>query len=105
MSLAIIGTCICRSVFVRKGQLIPNVNYKSKNLLIHIPKQGGKRRLVILGSGYSMSVDQNNRVIHHDPLMILPSLKQYEDGTTVMSIFYPFESEGLEAFRLKRIKY
>lgn len=95
--LVILGTCCWRLIFVENGEIIQGVNYRSKNLIIHTAKQGSGKKLVILGSGYSMSINENNQVVNHDPLMILPSIKQYGEDTTVMSIFFPFESEGLEA--------
>lgn len=94
--LVILGVCCWRLIFVEKGEVIQDVNYKSENLIIHIAKQGTNKKLVILGSGYSMSLDENNQVVEHDPLMIWPSVNQYDTDTTVMSIFYPFKSEGLE---------
>lgn len=80
---------------VCEGKMIENVVYKSRNLIINIAKTGGKR-LVILGSGYSMSLDKDDRVLKCDPLMILPSMKYFGENTTVISVFYPFETEGLE---------
>lgn len=41
-----------------------------------------------------MSIDEQNKIVNHDPLMILPNIEFQEE--TIMSIFYPFESEGLE---------
>ena len=87
---------IMRSIFVTKMQELEKVIYSTNNLIMHIAKQGKTKRLVILGSGYSLSIDKQNQIVSHDPLMILPSMKGYSDDTTVVSIFYPFECEGLE---------
>lgn len=85
-----------RNTFVREGQVLEDVVYQSENLIIHVAKEGTSQRLVILGSGYSLSIDEKNKIVNHDPLMILPSMKEYSNTTTVMSIFYPFECKGLE---------
>lgn len=92
------GIVLLRNIFVVKGETLENVVYKSENLIIHVAKEGEEesKRLVILGSGYSLSIDEENRIESHDPLMIFPSMKQYSKGTTVMSIYYPFQSRGLE---------
>lgn len=87
---------LIRKIFVTKGERFNNLNYKSENVIIQTAKEGGKKNLVILGSGFSLSIDEYGNVINHDPFMILPSMKQFSDNTTVMSIFYPFESKGLE---------
>ncbi len=87
---------IIRKTFVVKGQTIDNIEYKSENLIIHVNKQGGKKNLVIIGSGYSLSIDENNKVIKHDLFLSLYNAKGYSKNTTVMSIFYPFESKGLQ---------
>lgn len=87
---------VVRDVFVCKWQTLENVVYSSGNLVIHVAKEGTFKRLVILGSGYSLSIDEENKIVNHDPLMIMPSMKEYSNNTTVMSIFYPFECEGLD---------
>lgn len=81
---------------VRKGQKLCNVMYKSENLIVHTAKKGNGKHFVVLGSGYSMSVDENNRITEHDPVMMWPDVSQFSENTTVMSIFYPFECKGLE---------
>ena len=49
---------------------------------------------IIMGSGYSLSIDHENKVIYKDPLFFPPSGNAYGDYT-VLSLFYPFECEGL----------
>lgn len=90
------GRILLRCIFVTKGEILKNVEYKSNNLIVHTAKQGEKENLVILGSGYSLSINEQKQIVNHDPLMIFPSMKEYQEDTTVMSIFYPFECEGLE---------
>lgn len=94
LAAIIIGiTIFLRIIFVCNGEVLKNVIYKSDNLIIQ-KVQDGNRNLIILGSGYSLSIDEQNKIIKHDPLMTLPNIKFQKE--TVMSIFYPFESEGLE---------
>lgn len=91
----IVGTIIfLRKIFVYKGDLVENVVYTSENLIIQ-QVQGGNRNLIIFGTGYSLSVDNQSKVVNHDPFMILPTIDFQEE--TVMTIFYPFEASGLES--------
>ena len=87
---------LVRTTFVKEGDVLQNVVYRSENLVVHVAKEGTNEKLVILGSGYSLSINEQNKITNHDPLMIMPSTKEYRDNTTVMSIFYPFECKGLE---------
>lgn len=80
-------------VWVRNGDLLPNVVYKSTNIIVQELQQGN-RNLIILGAGGSLSVDSNNRLVNHDPMMTLPDFKF--QNATVMTTYYPFECEGLE---------
>lgn len=92
--IIIVGIAIfLRIIFIFNGEILENILYKSDNIIIQ-QVQDGNRNLIILGSGYSLSIDEQNKVVSHDPLMILPNIEFQEE--TVMSIFYPFESEGLE---------
>lgn len=80
-----------------KGYL-NRVVYHSDNLIIHVAKPCLQaKHIIILGSGYSLSLDENHQITHHDPFMILPDMKKYDNDTVVFSIFYPFEAKGLEA--------
>lgn len=92
----IIGTAtiLWRIIFINNGEVLKNIVYKSENIIIQ-RTQEGNRNLIILGSGYSISIDEQNAVISHDPLMVLPNIQFQEE--TVLSIFYPFESKGLES--------
>jgi len=93
LATIIVGiTVFLRIIFVCKGDVLGNLVYKSENLIIQ-QVQKGNRNLIILGTGYSVSVDDENKVVSHDPFMVLPSIEFQEE--TIMSIFYPFESEGL----------
>jgi hypothetical protein len=94
LAIIIVGIAIMwRIIFVCNGDILKNVLYKSDNIIIQ-QTQKGNRNLIILGSGYSLSIDEQNKIVNHDPLMILPNIEFQEE--TIMSIFYPFESKGLE---------
>lgn len=82
-------TILLRIIFVCNGDVLENVLYKSNNIIIQ-QVQEGNRNLIILGSGYSLSINEQNKVVSHDPLMVLPNEE------TVLTIFYPFEANGLE---------
>lgn len=74
-----------------------NVIFKTKNIIIQEVRKSTNstcKTCIIMGSGYSLSVDDNNNVIHKDPLFFPPSGNDYGDYT-VLSLFYPFECEGL----------
>lgn len=91
--IVIVITLLLRMTFVCNGEELENVVYKSDNLIVH-QVQSGNDNLVILGSGYSLSINNYNKIVSHDPFMIFP--ENGFENETVMSVFYPFESEGLE---------
>lgn len=95
ISLIIIG--LYNLICTTNGKRIKNVIYKSDNIIIQLLQKGNGKNLAILGGGYSMSIDSSNRVIKHDPFMVLPSPKRFKKTTTIMSIYYTFESKGIEA--------
>lgn len=96
IGIVMIAIAFIRSMFVTNGQILEDIVYKSDNLIIHVAKEGTSKRLVVLGSGYSLSINEQNQIVNHDPFMVLPNMEGYSDETTVMSIFYPFECSGLE---------
>lgn len=74
-----------------------NVILKTKNIIIQEVRKSSDntcKTCIIMGSGYSLSVDDENNIIHKDPLLFPPSGNNYGDYT-VLSLFYPFECEGL----------
>lgn len=95
ISLVVIG--LYNLICITKGKRIKNIIYKSNNIIIQLLQKGKGENLVIIGGGYSMSIDSSNRVIRHDPFMVLPSTQRFKKSTTVISMYYTFESEGLEA--------
>lgn len=75
-----------------------NVIFKTRNIVIQEVRKARDctcKTCIIMGSGYSLSVDEENNVTHKDPLFFPPNGKDYGDYT-VLSLFYPFECEGLE---------
>lgn len=92
-ALVLIIIVFWRTIFVCNGKHIDDVVYKSPNLIIQ-EIQNGDKNLIIIGSGYSLSLDNKNKIIHHDPFMIFPDVDF--PNVTIMSVFYPFESSGLE---------
>lgn len=93
ITIVLILVIFLRTVFVRNGKLLENVVYKSSNLIIQKIRTGN-RNLIIIGSGYSLSIDNNNRITDHDPFMIFRNIGI--KNATIMSIFYPLEASGLE---------
>ena len=47
-----------------------------------------------MGSGYSLSINEQYEIISHNLLQVLPNIGWEE--ATIWSIYYPFESKGLE---------
>lgn len=72
-----------------------NVIYKTENIILQKVKTSSSKTCIIMGSGYSLSVDANNIIIHKDPLFFPPSGKKY-GNYTVLSLFYSFECKGLD---------
>lgn len=93
----LVSICFCyKVIFVTKGQKLEGVIYKSDNLIVQLAKEGEKKKLIVLGTGYSMSINQENKVTEHEPLMTFPNTKDYQEDTTVLSVYFPFESAGLQ---------
>ena len=89
------------------GQKLERVKHRSKNLIIHLPVYDSNHdTLVILGSGHSLSIDANNVVVKHDPLMFWPDLRDIKKfNSDIANIYYPFECEGLEQAGIELAKY
>lgn len=72
-----------------------NVIYKTENIVLQEVRKSSSKTCIIMWSGYSLSVNENNKVIYKDPLLFPPKGKQYGDYT-VLSLFYTFECKGLD---------
>lgn len=100
--LAIIGGFgTIKTIFVWKGERLENVAYKSINLIVQTLKKGSanKKTLVVIGNGWNVSVDANDRVTEHDPFFLIPNdevqlLKG--KGYEIVTAYFPFECEGLK---------
>ena len=74
--LAIIGGFgTIKTIFVWKGERLKNVAYKSINLIVQTLKKGSanKKTLVVIGNGWNVSVDANDRVTEHAPFFLIPN--------------------------------
>ena len=81
--------------FVRKGERLRGVEYKSSNIIIQKLHEGtGRDRCFFIGSGYTLNVDDEDRVTWHDPFMIKQEYGLAED-ITVYTFYYTYECEGL----------
>ncbi len=89
----LVGSVAYRLIFVCNFELLENIIYKSSNLILQEISKGTNKNLIILGTGYSLNINESNRITEHDPLMIMPKNSFYEE--TVLSVFFPFESDGL----------
>lgn len=74
-----------------------NVTYKTQNIVIiqKRKERGNTKTCIILGSGYSLSVDENNNVTYKDPLFFPPSGRGY-GNCDVFSIFFTLNCQGLQ---------
>ena len=82
--------------FVRKGKPIGEIVYKTKNIVIEKVQDGiNNDKCYIIGTGYSLSVDDNDLVSLHDPFMDKFGIN-IDKNITVFSFYFTFESSGLE---------
>lgn len=81
--------------FVKKGKSIGEIVYKTDNLLIEKIQEGNEcDKCYIIGTGYSLSVDDNDLVSSHDPFMDKFSI-DIDKNITAFSFYFTFESSGL----------
>ena len=82
--------------FVRSGKAIGEIVYKTKNIVIEKVQDGtDNNKCYIVGTGYSLSVDDNDLVSLHDPFMDKFSI-DIDKSVTAFSFYFTFESSGLE---------
>lgn len=95
------GYIVWRCIFQCKGYKMKNVIYKDDNLILQRLKEGRSRTLVVLGNGWNVSLDDNDRITKHDPIFQIPKgnlkflygcMKSYE----VITAYFPFECEGID---------
>lgn len=82
--------------YILKNQHLAGVVYKTDNIIVQQIQKGTKNeRCYIIGNGHSLSLDDENRVIKHDPLMkeFKPEISKEH---TVYAFYFTFECDGLE---------
>ena len=87
--------------FVFNGQKMRGIVHKSSNVVIQMLQKGTSRdRCFVIGSGYTLNVDEEDKVVWHDPAMIQVDYNIPED-VTVFTYYYTFECEGLDQAALE----
>lgn len=95
------GYFIWRCIFQCTGYHMKNVLYKSSNLIVQKLKEGRSRTLIVMGNGWNVSLNDNDRITKHDPIFIIPKkeLKLLIGGNAdyeVITAYFPFECEGID---------
>ena len=84
-------------MFVKNGDFVKNVVFKTEQVIIQQTQQGTtNRRCYIVGNGNSMTLNDNNYVIEHDPLMsyFVPKVsKKY----SAYVFYYTFNADLISA--------
>lgn len=84
-------------MFVKNGDFVKNVVFKTEQVIIQQTQQGTtNRRCYIVGNGNSMTLNDNNQVIEHDPLMsyFVPKVsKEY----SAYVFYYTFSADLISA--------
>lgn len=85
-----------RHVFQCRGYRMKNIIYKNNNLILQRLKKGKAKTLVVMGNGWNVSLDSNNRITKHDPIFQIPKgdlkllhgcIMDYE----IITAYFPFE--------------
>lgn len=75
---------------------IRNVVYKTRNIVVVLKRKvQNTTNCVIMGSGYSLSINGKKQVTYKDPLFFAPSGKGYGD-CDVFSMFFTLDCLGLQ---------
>lgn len=92
--LALVVTGVVKKSFVIKGEKTGEILYRSDNLILQIQEEREEaQNVVILGEGYSKSVDDDGRVVECDPFMLKPDKKLFGQETQVIYVYFPFDTE------------
>lgn len=86
---------------VSNKQLLSGVVQKTDNIVIQRIQIGNKnKKCYIISNGHSVSIDENDHVVKHDPLMrqFNPEISKEH---TVYAFYFTFECEGLEKSSLE----
>ena len=95
------GNFIWRCIFQCSGYYMNNILYKSSNIIIQKLKEGRAKTLIVMGNGWNVSLNDNDRVTKHDPIFMIPKkeLKLLIGGNAdyeVLTAYFPFECEGID---------
>ena len=95
------GYFVWRRIFQCKDYPIKDVLYKDSNLIIQKLKKGKSRTLIVVGNGWNVSLNDNNRITEHDPIFMIPKreLNLLSGGNAdyeVITVYFPFECEGID---------
>lgn len=103
---------IIRSIFSFKGDVLKNISYKSKNLIIQDlvrHTSSGLKILVVLGNGWNVSVDTNNKITEHDPFFLTPrdeaNILKENKNYDIITAYFPFECDGLNQSGIELVNY
>lgn len=86
---------VMRQIFVMEGDKAGEILYKSDNVILQVLEQNKKaKNVVILGEGYSESVNEEGIITYCDPLMFKPNTNNlFNQDTQVIYVYYPFDVE------------
>ena len=54
---------------IKTNDILPDVVFKTKNIIIQKIKEGSDKKCILIGKGNSLSVNENNEIVSHDPGM------------------------------------
>ncbi len=90
----LVGYIAIKQILVMKGDKAGEILYKSENVILQVLEQKeDAKNVVILGEGYSESVNEDGKITECDPLMFKPNKKLFNDDTQVIYVYYPFDTK------------
>ena len=90
----LVGYIVMNQIFVMKGDEAGEILYKSDNVILQVlDKNENAQNVVILGEGYSESVNEKGIITQCDPLMFKPNTNLFNQNTQVIYVYYPFDIE------------
>lgn len=90
----LVGCIVMKQIFVMKGDKAGEILYKSKNVILQVLEYNkNAQNVVILGEGYSESVNEKGIITHCDLLMFKPNTNLFNQNTQVIYVYYPFDVE------------
>lgn len=79
---------------IKTNDILPNVVFKTKNIIIQKIKEGSDKKCLLIGKGNSLSVNENNEIVSHDPGMKTFEV-DFDTDATVYTFYFTFECAGL----------